>query len=277
MLPSLALSQVSSPVPYDATVLIDTVEALPGTHFGVKVHLIDNDIDLAGISLPFRFVSPYLTLDSVSYGGSISTDSVLGGHIIDPATQTVKINYAPVLYNSPSPTIVTTGGLLAELFFTLSTDAPPGLIVIDSINHDSLVELNGTISHRWIRINMADNTGENFYLPNFMAGAVRVMVPTDVNDDNGNAGLPGSFALNQNYPNPFNPSTSISFDLPQASHVKLEVFNVLGQSVKSLINKHLGAGSHSVEFDASNQPSGVYFYRLTYSDGSETRKMILVK
>jgi len=96
--------------------------------------------------------------------------------------------------------------------------------------------------------------------------------------------LPERFALLQNYPNPFNPTTSITFSLAKLSDVRLIVYNMLGQEVASLIDGRMTAGSHSVRFDASRLPSGVYFYRLSASDPSgrggaltETRKMILLK
>jgi hypothetical protein len=104
---------------------------------------------------------------------------------------------------------------------------------------------------------------------------VKVLVPTGVDDDP--SGLPTAFALAQNYPNPFNPVTVIDFALPKSGQVKLEVFNVLGQLVETLVDKSMPAGNHSVDFNASSKPSGVYFYRLTHQFGSQTRKMVLLK
>ncbi|MDX9856182.1 MAG: T9SS type A sorting domain-containing protein [candidate division Zixibacteria bacterium] len=89
--------------------------------------------------------------------------------------------------------------------------------------------------------------------------------------------LPTSFALAQNYPNPFNPSTEISFSLPNASDVRLEVFNVLGQSVAILVDGRVEAGTHSVRWDASNSASGVYLYRIQAGEFTDTRKMMLLK
>ncbi len=73
---------------------------------------------------------------------------------------------------------------------------------------------------------------------------------------------PATFALEQNYPNPFNPETSIRYDLPEASHVRLSIYNTLGQEVVSLVNEQEPAGSFQVKLNASTLPSGVYFYRL---------------
>ncbi len=88
---------------------------------------------------------------------------------------------------------------------------------------------------------------------------------------------PSYFKLNQNYPNPFNPSTSISFELQNSEFIELEVFNMLGQKVATLINGYKSAGSHSITFNASNLSSGIYMYRLHSANATQTRKMLLVK
>lgn len=90
-------------------------------------------------------------------------------------------------------------------------------------------------------------------------------------------GIPDSYKLQQNYPNPFNPSTKISYSLPRAGNVKLVVFDALGREIAILVNKQMNPGSYEVTWDASNYPSGVYFYKLTSGDYTETRKMILIK
>jgi hypothetical protein len=91
--------------------------------------------------------------------------------------------------------------------------------------------------------------------------------------------LPIEFALEQNYPNPFNPSTNIEFSIPNATPVRLEVFNVLGQRVATLVNgQTMTAGTHSVAFDASAMTSGMYIYRLQAGASfSQTRTMMLLK
>ncbi|MEZ4700786.1 MAG: T9SS type A sorting domain-containing protein [Rhodothermales bacterium] len=89
--------------------------------------------------------------------------------------------------------------------------------------------------------------------------------------------IPGSFALHQNFPNPFNPTTSIRFDVPQAGHVSLEVFDLIGRKVQTLVDGTLAAGQHSVSFSAGELPSGMYLYRLTAGSDVQTRKMVLLK
>ncbi len=98
--------------------------------------------------------------------------------------------------------------------------------------------------------------------------------PTDVRQV---TEVPGSFHLKQNYPNPFNPTTTIGFTLPESAHVSLEVFNIQGQHMATLLNSSLSAGSHHVNFNASELASGLYLYRLQAGDFVQTRKMQLVK
>lgn len=86
-----------------------------------------------------------------------------------------------------------------------------------------------------------------------------------------------SYRLHQNYPNPFNPTTAIRYSLPQATAVRLEVFNLLGQSVGVLMDGLQQAGTHVVDFDASDLSTGVYFYRLTTPAFTQTRQMMLIK
>lgn len=88
---------------------------------------------------------------------------------------------------------------------------------------------------------------------------------------------PSSFSLSQNYPNPFNPTTNIKFALPKGGLVKLVVFDVMGREVAVLVNKDMNAGSYTADFDASNLSTGVYFYKLTTGDFSDTKKMMLIK
>ncbi|MGK9369065.1 T9SS type A sorting domain-containing protein [Melioribacter sp. Ez-97] len=91
------------------------------------------------------------------------------------------------------------------------------------------------------------------------------------------ASLPTKYELKQNYPNPFNPVTKIKYELPERSHVKLTVYNSLGEEVSELINKEQAAGSYEIEFDGSGLPSGIYYYTIQSGAYRLTRKMILLK
>ncbi len=86
-----------------------------------------------------------------------------------------------------------------------------------------------------------------------------------------------SYSLQQNYPNPFNPTTKINYSLAQRSNVVLKVYNMLGQEVATLINSEQEVGSHSINFDASKLASGLYIYKLTAGNFTQSRKMMLLK
>lgn len=89
--------------------------------------------------------------------------------------------------------------------------------------------------------------------------------------------LPGVFTLNEAYPNPFNSSCLISFAIPERSDVKIDVFNILGQQVTTLLDEARDAGKHSIVFDADRFSSGIYFYRLKTESFSEVKSMTLLK
>ncbi|HEY3251593.1 MAG TPA: T9SS type A sorting domain-containing protein [Ignavibacteria bacterium] len=89
--------------------------------------------------------------------------------------------------------------------------------------------------------------------------------------------IPSEYSLSQNYPNPFNPVTNIKFSVPQVSFVKLIVYDITGREVASLVNQQMNAGVYTVDFNASNLSSGVYFYRINTEGFSDVKKMMLVK
>ncbi len=89
--------------------------------------------------------------------------------------------------------------------------------------------------------------------------------------------LPSEFCLEQNYPNPFNPSTTIQFAVPEASDIKIKLYDVLGREVTTLVNETYQPGIYRVEFEAADLPSGLYVYRLQTDGFVKTRKMMLLK
>ena len=89
--------------------------------------------------------------------------------------------------------------------------------------------------------------------------------------------LPSAYGLEQNYPNPFNPTTTIRFALPRRSQVNLKLYNLLGQTVATLVNKELPAGEYEVTLNGDGLSSGVYFYRIVAGDFVQGRKLILLK
>jgi len=89
--------------------------------------------------------------------------------------------------------------------------------------------------------------------------------------------VPAEFVLNQNYPNPFNPSTTISYFVPKESFVSIKIYDFLGREVTTLVSEMKSTGSYELAFDASNIPSGTYFYTMTADGYASTKKMILLK
>jgi len=100
---------------------------------------------------------------------------------------------------------------------------------------------------------------------------------TQIEKANSVAVLPTAFRLDQNYPNPFNPTTDISFSIPVAGHVTLDIYNIMGQKVTTLLDRYMQPGTHEVTWNANNVSSGVYFYRLTSGELTKTKKMTLLK
>ena len=89
--------------------------------------------------------------------------------------------------------------------------------------------------------------------------------------------IPAQYRLNQNYPNPFNPITTIRFSLAKASFVKLEVYNLQGQKVATLVNSFKAAGNYKTKLDATHMASGIYLYKIQAGDFIQVKKMIMVK
>lgn len=116
--------------------------------------------------------------------------------------------------------------------------------------------------------------GDGYYFDNF-----RVVNYTDtmvgINSISGN--IPDEFKLYQNYPNPFNPVTNLGFGISNPGYVSLRVYDALGKEITALVNEKLSPGNYEVQFDGSNNPSGIYYYKLEAGSFSEVKKMILLK
>ena len=146
-------------------------------------------------------------------------------------------------------------------------------------------QLPGPIGYGYDSLVFSQVSGFNFREANFVGGdieqylvhlQVRLLgTPTSVRMDK--KATPQILVLEQNYPNPFNPSTTISYELPRASTVSLKIFNTLGQEIATLVNEGKEAGYYQAVWNASNVPSGIYFYRLQAGEFVETKKAILLK
>ncbi len=106
------------------------------------------------------------------------------------------------------------------------------------------------------------------------AGCIRLDFLTGISGENE---LPTVFKLYNNYPNPFNPSTSIKYDVPQNTFVKLSVYDILGRLVTNLVNQDMTPGRYEIVWDAKNYASGTYIYKFETSNFTDVKKMILIK
>ncbi len=127
---------------------------------------------------------------------------------------------------------------------------------------------------RTVYMAIAVGTNESNMLANMALAEGHYGTITDVKQTKLNV---PDYKLNQNYPNPFNPSTIISFSVPQLERVNLDVYNLLGQKVASVLNKEYEAGSYNVQFNAGNLAAGIYFYTLKAGNFVSTKKMMLLK
>ena len=91
------------------------------------------------------------------------------------------------------------------------------------------------------------------------------------------ADVPANFELKQNYPNPFNPATKLRIQIAKLGNVRVTVYDITGREISKLVNGQLKPGSYEISWDASNFPSGVYFYRMETDGFAESKKMILLK
>jgi len=106
---------------------------------------------------------------------------------------------------------------------------------------------------------------------------VEEIVPQGTSGVNDESGIPEVYSLMQNYPNPFNPSTKIEYSIPEVSFATIEVYDMLGNEVATLVNEEKATGSYEVKFDAAGLSSGIYFYKLQAGSFVETKKMILLR
>jgi hypothetical protein len=129
----------------------------------------------------------------------------------------------------------------------------------------------GTHTLQWTVSQLTDAPGK-FWIDNIFFPSKSVVTEVAGHQD-----MPGEFALLQNYPNPFNPSTTIKYELPTPSEVRMSVYDILGREVSVLVNERQQAGYHEVKFDGNGLSSGVYFYRIEAGSFIQTRKLMLLR
>lgn len=165
------------------------------------------------------------------------------------------------------------GGASGEIYYKRSTNA--GVIwsadtplTVNFASQNPSVAVSGSAVHV-VWKDFRDGNWEIYYKRNPTGNPIGII--------NISSEIPKEFSLGQNYPNPFNPVTKIKFALHSKSFTNLVIYDGLGREVEKLVNEQLNAGSYEADWNASNYPSGVYFYKLTTGDFSKTNKMLLIK
>ncbi len=201
--------------------------------------------------------------------------AIAGGLFISEGIVSGKASIGGVLQGTPDYFFV----------YELADAAPPWLKVMPPTsgsvapgdNADQLLRIYGTTERT------LDTMYVVFLTNDPMAEVVNIEVVRDlITGIGGQEQLPTTFAVSQNYPNPFNPTTTIKYQLPKASDVNLVIYNVLGQKVRTLLNKKIDAGYHEMVWDGLNDigaqvATGIYIYRFEAGDFKQVKKMILMK
>jgi hypothetical protein len=248
------------------SVWIDIYDVMEGEALTIDINQF-NESPLRMFSVPLSFHSDNLIIDSISFVGTRGASASSKTRDIDNTNKKLLIDL-----QYPETKLLGSGtGVLARLYCRTLENGNTPIVFFDTTIADD--------THFRAQLGIADNL--YYVYPSFTRGLVSIEITTDVDDEPGPS-LPLTFALNQNTPNPFNPTTAISFDLPRTTHARVEVFNILGQKVKTLLDKQLPAGSFSVTFDGrgdDDRPlaSGVYLYRLRAEGRTLSRKMLLLK
>jgi hypothetical protein len=122
---------------------------------------------------------------------------------------------------------------------------------------------------------LGEGTGQLFRM-NWFRFLSEYDAPTSVNEETGSL-IPQKFRLEQNYPNPFNPTTTISFFLSTKNNIKLTLNDILGKEIKIIAQGNYSYGEHSIDMNASDLASGVYFYKLEAGEFVDVKKLVLLK
>ncbi len=267
-----------------------------GDSFLVPIYFY-NDKKISAFSLPFRHYGVGLRFGCADYDGDPSTCEMNfdGATVLtttgkagiqftldegDPDTDTANVLIGWLDMSGSKPIAANTTGqakLLGSLY----------LVLADSRAHDQVVRFDTAFmapAGEWIANNEVAILSGIMERPKFVicqnsGSPCDIALPVQ---EGASSSLPKQFELGQNVPNPFNPNTVIKFAVPKPSEVRVEVFNVLGQKVRTLIDEFSPAGNRRVEWDGTDDngnsvASGVYLYRMRAGDFDETKKMLLLK
>jgi Secretion system C-terminal sorting domain len=239
---------------------------------GYAAHIVSSGMDTNIVTFNHQIAA----ILPITYGTSFSASR----DSLNTGMGTYEITTKIVYYDAFGSIIMTNG--------TFNTIREMDVVQTDTYQNDSLVNSKTIHNFSWIT---KDNVIFNASIDTSsqISGNVTLYVaaldlietyPNAVNESISN--VPENFQLFQNYPNPFNPSTAISYQIPQSSFVTLEIFNVLGQKISTLVNANQMTGKHTVTWNGRDSfgkevSTGIYFYRIKAGNFSSTKKMILLR
>jgi hypothetical protein len=275
----------------------------------IEVNTTYNIADSLNVQNPGTTASDQASFWNNGYGAILLIEEYYGGDF-NPyyhSTSDLLIHYNQPYYHKMSRLSIGTVATLAELTELVPVEL---LAFTASVNNSAVQLLWSTateLNNKGFEIEKSIDDADNFVTVGFVDGKgnsteINYYSYSDQPDLNGahqlyyrlkqidfdgtfsysnvvnvTYDMPGTFVLNQNFPNPFNPSTRITYFVPKESFVSIKVYDFLGREVKTLVNNFQTTGSHEIVFDASDMPSGTYFYTLVTDNYSSTKKMLLLK
>ncbi len=251
--------------------LVPGAQVTAGESNTVTIPLIAaNEDGLMAMDIPLRF-SEGVTLREVNFDNTRVSYFDLKVAKIDNSKRTVIIGLVTQITPEAKENLKAGEGPVANLVFEINDESVNEI----TIEATTMKDPHHSLVYVYPRRENGERLAHVKVRPEF--GSTTVSLAGTEGDN-----LPEAFGLRQNYPNPFNPSTVIEFDLPAPAHVKLTVFNLLGQQVRTLLNEEMPAGTHPVTWDGTSSSgrsvsSGVYFYRIEAGDNVMTKKMMLLK
>ena len=196
------------------------------------------------------FVNMNYDREALTFTGIVKGDFLKSDSYSFPVVREGSVGLANSVYGE---SIFSGTGILAEVMFTANYD---GVFTADMLGFESVSVVNA-----------------GFFNENIIGEAITLIDSSDI---------PVAFALGQNFPNPFNPTTMIGFSVPENGYVSIEVFDILGRHVRTLVSKNYSAGNYSVIWDATDMSgnvvsNGVYFYTIEAGNFHVTKRMLFLK
>jgi hypothetical protein len=265
-----AQAQVLDGAEPDTVVLVATRPTAGDTTFKIELYFWNDSQTIVSATMGFGFDNDNVNIDSAYFAPGIETKFdflrfLFFANDINQSNDSniVACQLGRIIGTGLVPTDPPSRQLIATYWFSVSN-----WDIAQTITFDTLSLSAGTT----YKLNDPD-VNEIFPI---WAGPLTLRDPLDAG--NGNPlEIPKTFSVAQNYPNPFNPTTTIEFALPVASDYSVKIYNVTGRQVKEFKGVAKTAGEYSVEWDASDNASGVYFYKVAAGDFSKTMKMMLLK